>query len=69
MTEKEYFVLDEDEEYIIEVESGQMWDACGGGDGVPMLIDLVNVLINENKVLEIEKKSLRNQLLKIAGLR
>ena len=69
MTEKEYFVLDEDEEYVIEVESGEMWDACAGGEGVPMLVDLVNLLINENKTLKIEKKSLENQLLKVAGLR
>lgn len=69
MTDKEYFVLDEEGEYITEVESGQMWDACGGGSGVPMLVTLVNLLINENKALKIENKSLEKQLLKIAGLK
>lgn len=69
MTEKEYYVLDEEGEYITEVESGQMWDACGGGSGVPMLVALVNLLINENKELKAENKSLENQLLKIAGLK
>lgn len=51
MTEKQ-FILDDEGEYIKNTKTGEYWDACGGGDGVPMLIDLVNKLLKEKKSLE-----------------
>lgn len=46
------FILDDDGEYIKDTKTGDLWDACGGGDGVPMLIARVNKLEKENKFLK-----------------
>ena len=50
MTER--FILDDEEEYLIDTKNNKHYDACGGGDGMPMLVRLVNQLLEENEQLK-----------------
>lgn len=58
---KERFKLDDEGEYIEDIKTGDLWDACGGGDGVPMLISKVNSLLYENEELKSFIKELCNE--------
>lgn len=49
---KEQYILDEENYIITNTETGETWNGNGGSDGVPMLIDLVNQLLDDKEKLE-----------------
>lgn len=63
-TENKHFKLDDDGEYIIDLD-GDCWDACGGGSGVPMLIREINKLLDENEGLKSENERMKKRMRKI----
>ena len=49
---KKRFEIDDDDEYLIDNKTGKLYDACGGGDGFPFIIDEYDKLEKENKQLK-----------------
>lgn len=49
MTEKR-FEIDDEGDYLIDNKTGDLYDACGGGDGFPFVIKEYHKLEKENKI-------------------
>lgn len=58
MGEKKRFEIDDDDEYLIDNKTGKLYDACGGGDGFPFIINEYHKLQKENEQLEQRIKEL-----------
>lgn len=52
MTKKRFEIDDDEDEYVIDNKTGKLYDACGGGDGLPFIINEYDKLEKENKELE-----------------
>ena len=53
------FELDDDDEYLIDNKTGKLYDACGGGDGLPFVINEYHELEKENEQLKEENEQLK----------
>ena len=56
---KKRFEIDDDDEYLIDNKTGKLYDACGGGDGFPFIINEYDKLEKENKQLKMENNELK----------
>lgn len=52
MTEKRFEIYDEENGYVRDNKTGKSYSACGGGDGLPFVINEYHKLEKENEQLK-----------------
>lgn len=61
MTEKR-FEIDDEGDYLTDNQTGDLYDACGGGDGFPFIINEYHKLQEENEKLKLQNGELLYQI-------
>lgn len=68
MTKKRFEIYDEESGYVRDNKTGNIYDACGGGDGFPFVINEYHKLQKENEKLKQSKKGQELEIVRLHHL-